>query len=67
MRDAQQLLRVAEVADHLRVSTMTVYRLIRRGEIRALRIGRNYRIERAAFEEYLQGGATAVDETAEVS
>ena len=33
----------AEVADQLRVSTMTVYRLIKSGELRAARIGKSYR------------------------
>ncbi len=38
------LLTAAEVAEQLRVSTMTVYRLIRRGELPAVRVGRNYRV-----------------------
>lgn len=41
---SNQLLTAAEVADQLRVSTMTIYRLIRRGELPAVRVGRNYRI-----------------------
>lgn len=48
-----ELLTVAEVADMLRVSTMTVYRLIRTGEIPAVRVGRNYRVRRADLEQYL--------------
>ena len=39
-----QLLTVAEVADLLRVSNMTVYRLIKAGDLAALRVGKNYRI-----------------------
>ena len=34
----------AEVADQLRVSAMTVYRLIKSGELRAARIGKSYRV-----------------------
>src|SRR5881227_3316291 len=39
-----RLLTVNEVADLLRVSRMTVYRLIKSGEMPALRVGRNYRL-----------------------
>jgi excisionase family DNA binding protein len=48
-----QLLTAAEVADTLRVSTMTVYRLIRRGELPAVRVGRNYRVRERDLERYL--------------
>lgn len=49
-----ELLTVAEVAEMLRVSTMTVYRLIRTGELPAVRVGRNYRVRRADLDAYLQ-------------
>ena len=45
---------VGEVAGLLRVSTMTVYRLIRTGELPAVRIGRNYRVEDADLAAYLE-------------
>jgi excisionase family DNA binding protein len=48
------LLTVAEVAASLRVSTMTVYRLIQRDELGALRIGRSYRIAPETLAAYLQ-------------
>jgi excisionase family DNA binding protein len=47
------LLTAAEVADRLRVSTMTIYRLIRRGELPAVRVGRNYRVRARDLEAYL--------------
>jgi excisionase family DNA binding protein len=50
---SQRLLTAAEVAEDLRVSTMTVYRLIRRGELPAVRVGRNYRVRLADLETYL--------------
>ncbi len=56
-----RLLTAAEVADQLRVSTMTVYRLIRRGELAAVRVGRNYRVRAEDLETYL--GAQVVDPT----
>jgi excisionase family DNA binding protein len=43
----------AEVADHLRVSSMTVYRLIKSGELRAARIGKSYRISEDDVDTYL--------------
>ena len=43
----------SEVADVLRVSDMTVYRLIKAGELRALRIGKSYRISEDDFDTYL--------------
>ncbi|MFN2555260.1 MAG: helix-turn-helix domain-containing protein [Nitriliruptorales bacterium] len=49
-----ELLTVAEVAGLLRVSTMTVYRLIRTGELPAVRVGRNYRVRRIDLDLYLQ-------------
>jgi excisionase family DNA binding protein len=49
------LLTAAEVAEKLRVSTMTVYRLIRRGELPAVRVGRNYRVRSGDLETYLDG------------
>jgi excisionase family DNA binding protein len=49
------LLTAAEVADQLRVSTMTIYRLIRRGELPAVRIGRNYRVRAEDLDAYLAG------------
>lgn len=42
-----------EVAETLRVSDMTVYRLIKSGELRALRIGKSYRISEDDFDAYL--------------
>lgn len=48
------LLTAAEVADELRVSTMTIYRLIRSGELPAVRVGRNYRVRARDLETYLE-------------
>lgn len=44
----------AEVAEDLRVSSMTVYRLIKSGELRAARIGKSYRIREEDVDAYLQ-------------
>ena len=57
------LMTVAEVAEVLRVSTMTVYRLIKAGELPALRVGKNYRIRAGDLETYLATGEVRADET----
>jgi excisionase family DNA binding protein len=43
----------AEVADQLRVSAMTVYRLIKSGELRAVRVGKAYRLLEDDVDAYL--------------
>jgi len=44
---------VSEVARQLRVSKMTVYRLISSGELPAVRIGKSYRIREEDVDAYL--------------
>jgi excisionase family DNA binding protein len=51
-----RLLRVREVADVMRVSTMTVYRLIHAGELPATRVGHSYRIAQGEVDAYLLRG-----------
>jgi excisionase family DNA binding protein len=46
-------LTVAEVAEQLRVSTMTVYRLIKAGDLVAARIGRSYRLRPEDVDGFL--------------
>jgi excisionase family DNA binding protein len=48
-------LTVAEVATRMRVSKMTVYRLVHGGELPAARVGRSFRVPRRAVDEYLRG------------
>jgi excisionase family DNA binding protein len=47
------LLTVREVADAMRVSTMTVYRLIKAGELPAIRVGKHFRIKNGDLVAYL--------------
>lgn len=49
----QKFLTVAEVAVVMRVSKMTVYRLINTKELVAIRVGRSFRIPEPAVENYL--------------
>ena len=45
---------VAEVAERMRVSKMTVYRLVHNGELPAVRFGRSFRVERGAVETLIR-------------
>lgn len=56
------LLTVGEVAQIMRVSNMTVYRLIKGGQIAAIRVGKNYRIRGRDVERYLSERAVHVEE-----
>jgi excisionase family DNA binding protein len=50
----EKLLTVTEVAGAMRVSNMTVYRLIKAGQIGAIRVGKNYRIRAGEVDRYLR-------------
>ncbi len=50
-----RFLTVAEVADEMRVSRMTVYRLVHSGEIPAVRVGKSFRVPVEALQQYLGG------------
>lgn len=53
------LLTVTEVAAHLRVSRMTIYRLIHSGELKSVRVGRAFRIPEDAVDAYIAANFTA--------
>ncbi|MBA3250806.1 MAG: helix-turn-helix domain-containing protein [Geodermatophilaceae bacterium] len=51
-------LTVAEVAALMRVSKMTVYRLVHSGELSAVRVGRSFRVPEKAVHDYLHDAYT---------
>lgn len=53
-----QFLTVSEVAQTLRVSTMTVYRLIKGGQLPAARVGKAYRVREDDVDDYLASSYT---------
>jgi excisionase family DNA binding protein len=53
-----RLLTATEVADLMRVSRMTVYRLIKSGEMPSLRVGKGYRFREEDVHDYLRGRYT---------
>ncbi len=48
-----RLLMVRELAERMRVANRTVYRLIKAGDLPAIRVGKNFRIRRSDVESYL--------------
>src|SRR5438270_445842 len=59
-RPAVTFLTVAEVASMMRVSKMTVYRLVHGGEMAAVRVGRSFRVPAPAVRAYLDEARTDV-------
>ncbi|MET1058064.1 MAG: helix-turn-helix domain-containing protein [Nocardioides sp.] len=49
-----KFLTIAEVASMMRVSKMTVYRLVHNGELPAVRVGRSFRVTEQDANAYLQ-------------
>ncbi|HEU4492433.1 MAG TPA: helix-turn-helix domain-containing protein [Jiangellales bacterium] len=52
--DEVRFLTVAEVAAAMRVSKMTVYRLVHAGTLPAIQVGRSFRIPERAVHDYLR-------------
>lgn len=53
-------LTVHQVAQHLQVSKMTVYRMVDRGELPTLAVGKSYRIPREEFEAWKRANLTGM-------
>lgn len=53
-----RFLTVAEVAAVMRVSKMTVYRLVHAGDLASVRVGRSFRVPERAVHDYLRGAFT---------
>lgn len=54
-----ELMTVQELANYLRVTKKTIYRLLERGSIPAVKVGHNWRFEKAAIDEWLHRNSTA--------
>jgi len=55
-----RFLTVAEVAEMMRVSKMTVYRLVHAGELPAVRFGRSFRVPESAVQAAIDTGIADV-------
>ena len=58
--DAIVYLTVEETAAVMRVSKMTVYRLLHSGELPGIRIGKSFRVSEQALQNYLRAQADEV-------
>ena len=54
-------LAVVDIANYLEITPRTVTNLIRRGDLTAFRVGREYRIPRSGFKNYLASASAHVD------
>ncbi len=53
---------VEEAAQYLRLHTSTVYRLVRRGELPAVKIGKQWRLDRETLEHSLRANTGVRDD-----
>ncbi len=52
----EEFITVPEAAEILRVSKMTIYRLIHRGDVDAIRVGRSFRLRKASVHHVATEG-----------
>ncbi len=55
-----ELMTVEEVAEYLRVTKKTIYRLLKRSKIPAIKISRQWRFDRASIDEWLHLNSVGV-------
>lgn len=55
MASEDKIYTIKELSDRLRVHPTTIYRLLRRGQLPAFRVGSNWRFSRAALEQWESG------------
>ena len=59
MEKSREYLSLEEVADLLGVNYQLIYRLVRSGELPAIRLGRVYRVDRTDLDAYLESTKTS--------
>jgi len=57
-----RMLTLREVSDYLHVNPATVRRLVRRGQLRAIRVGRDLRFEVRVVDQWVAAGGSIADE-----
>lgn len=62
--DINRFMALADVGDVLHISVSQVYALVRRGELRAIKVGGKgqWRVEKAELERYIENAYDAADE-----
>ncbi len=61
------LMTTEDVRAHLRINARTVYRLIRAGDLRAVRVGRQWRVRRRDLDRFLAARSVATSCSAVVN
>jgi len=57
MTDNDEIMTAREVADFLRINLMTVYNLVNKGKLPAIRVGRSWRFRRSDLEALFRQAA----------
>ncbi|HEY0947889.1 MAG TPA: helix-turn-helix domain-containing protein [Candidatus Paceibacterota bacterium] len=58
MSGKQEYYRAEDLAAKLDVNIMTIYRYIKVGKLRAYKLGKEFRIEKVEFENFLKNAST---------
>jgi excisionase family DNA binding protein len=67
MANEVEYMSLEEVADMLGVTYQLIYRLVRSGELPAVRLGKLYRVSRSDLEKYLEANKNAIAQGATCS
>jgi excisionase family DNA binding protein len=51
--NTQEFYTAKEISDKLKLNVMTIYRYINSGKLKAYKIGKEFRVEKQEFEEFL--------------
>lgn len=54
MKKDQEFYTAKEIADKLSLNVMTIYRYIDSGKLKAYKIGKEFRIEKAEYQSFLE-------------
>ena len=57
-KETKEYYTARELADKLSLNVMTIYRYIGDGKLKAYKIGKEFRIERAEFERFMKRAST---------
>lgn len=51
--NTQEFYTAKELSDKLKLNVMTIYRYIKSGKLKAYKIGKEFRVEKQEFEDFL--------------
>ncbi len=54
MKEQDEVMTIQEVADYLKVTRQTVYKLIKQGQIKSFKFGKNRRILKTEVNSFIQ-------------